>query len=100
MSTLQRGRGAGPQSGTAPQRNGVLAHPSLFEGVTMAWVGAQGLAQLWMYQSRPQIWQEWKGGDKYPGREGRGGSSGIIRASEKGQRAEASNPGIFFPAEA
>lgn len=35
------------------------------------------------------------------GREGRGGSSGIIRPSEKGQRAEASKQARhFFPAEA
>lgn len=82
MSTLQRGRGAGAQSGTTPQGNGELPHPSLSKAVTMAWVGALGLALLWICQSRPQIWQEWKGHDEYPGREGGREEAVAVASSE------------------
>lgn len=68
------------------------------EGVTIVWVGAFILAQLWSCWSRPQAWQESKGGDEHPREEGRGSRSSIFRAFEEGQRAGASKPCSFFQA--
>lgn len=94
VSTLQRGRRAGPLCWDEPG-----ARPQLPEGDR----GADSPQQLrrvsprsgcvpWSRGSRPQIWQEWKGGDEHPREGGRGSNSGIFRAYEEGQRAGASKP--------
>lgn len=83
-------------SPTAPREGpGCWLAQAALEGVTVVLAGTFGLAQLWSCQSRPQLWQEWKG-DEHPWEEGRGSSSGIFRAYQEGQRAGASKPCSFF----